>query len=217
MLLASADPRGATVMLERGETRADMPARHAPRVGDADAPASASDMAGESAEPSALTADAEDRNGLVVVACVRLGDVVAMLARSWADAVVAAGVGGVGMAAGVGGATGVGDMTDAEDAEVGRADTDDDADAVGGWPVAGVVPVAAAGATAAYFNGGSVGGAGRAGWLGRPALSTLDMGCWPKFGLGGGGRAGRRRRMGQGNAQGDQAAYCLLPLSVLNG
>ena len=47
---------------------------------DGDVDGTASDIAGESIDPSANATDADDMNGLVVVACVKLGLVVATLA-----------------------------------------------------------------------------------------------------------------------------------------
>ena len=84
-------------------------------------------------DPSANATDADDMNGLVVVACVKLGLVVATLAISSLPTLVSFSFAGGTCLLGVAG------VADAE------ADIDDD-DA----------PAAAA----AYFNGGNVGAAG---------------------------------------------------------
>lgn len=124
--------------------------------------------------------------------------------------------------------------SDDVDADAGNDDNsvvDDATDGVctDGWADPGVLPEAAAVATAAYFNGGNVGAAGRVDGCvcctcacccpESPALSTLAIGCCPKLGFGGGGGGGRtegkRRRIGQGALEKGGVPYLLLPLSVL--
>ena len=99
-------------------------------------------------EPSANATDADDMNGLVVVACVKLGLVVATLANSSLLTLASFSFAGGTCLLGVGGA----------------ADADADAD---------MDEEEAPAAAAAYFNGGNVGAAG----LGRPALSTEAIGA----------------------------------------
>jgi hypothetical protein len=121
-----------------------------PRDGDICGPVdTASEIAGESMELSACwPTDADDKKGLVVVACVRLGDVVAMLACSRLGVDAAAVCASAGVSFG--------------DDELAIAAVDDVFDSAGGWLAVGVL-VTAAVATAAYFNGGNVGAAGREG------------------------------------------------------
>ena len=100
--------------------------------------------------------------------CVRLGDEVT--AAIWSCNVVDATGSGFG-----GGGAGADAGIDAGAICVGA--DDDDAEALLCWLAEGVTAAAAA---VAYFNGGLGCTAG------RPALSMLDIGCWAKFGFGGG-------------------------------
>ena len=184
--------------------------RHAPRVGDVEGPAltpeTASEIAGESMEPSASLpeTDADDKKGLVVDGCVRLGEDAAALACSVDTAVVLVFSDGADIA-------GVGGGCDAAGAVVRRGDC------VGCVDTAeaddGVAWFTAAAAAAAYLIGGNVGGVGFDGCGGRPAFRMLDMGCCAKFGLGR-GRAGRFRRIGmEGQAWGmGWLSYLLQPI-----